>query len=59
MDDVTAIRRLLRLANDRSGATVVEYAIICGAIAVAISIAVYALGAKTFNLYNTVNTSNW
>jgi len=26
---------------------------------VVISIAVYALGAKTFNLYNTVNTSNW
>jgi len=53
------MRRLLRLANDRSGATFVEYAIIAGAIAVVISIAVYALGAKTFNLYNTVNTSNW
>ncbi len=53
------MRRLLRLANDRSGATFVEYAIIAGAIAVVISIAVYALGSKTRNLYNTVNTSNW
>ena len=52
-------RSLLRLANDRSGATVVEYAILAGAIAVVISIVVYALGAKTFNLYNTINTSNW
>ena len=59
MDDVMATRHLLRLANDRSGATFVEYAIITGAIAVVIAIVLYALGAKTFNLYNTVNTSNW
>jgi Flp pilus assembly pilin Flp len=52
-------RRLLQLANDRSGATMVEYAIIVGAIAVVISIVLYALGAKTRNLYNTVNTSDW
>ena len=54
-----AMRPLLRLANDRSGATVVEYAIIAGAIAAVISIVLYALGAKTHNLYNSVNTSNW
>lgn len=59
MEDVPAMRRLLRLANDRSGATAVEYAIIVGAIAVVIAIVLYALGAKTRNLYNTVNTSDW
>ncbi|HXJ21543.1 MAG TPA: Flp family type IVb pilin [Polyangia bacterium] len=59
MDDVLAMRRLLRLANDRSGATVVEYAIIVGAIGAVIAIVLYALGAKTRNLYNTVNTADW
>jgi Flp pilus assembly pilin Flp len=53
------MRRLLRLANDRSGATVVEYAIIVGAIGAVIAIVMYALGSKTSNLYNTVNTTDW
>ncbi len=53
------VRRLARLANDRSGATAVEYALIVGAIAGVIGLVVYVLGAKTNNLYNTVNSSNW
>lgn len=53
------LRRLKRLANDPSGATAVEYALIVGAIAGVIGLVVYVLGAKTNNLYNSVNNSNW
>lgn len=59
MDLVAVLRRLKRLANDPSGATAVEYALIVGAIAGVIGIVVYVLGAKTNNLYNRVNTSQW
>jgi len=59
MDPVRALRRLARLANDPSGATAVEYALIVGAIAGVIGIVVYVLGAKTNNLYNTVKTPSW
>ncbi len=59
MNLVAILRRLLRLANDRSGATAVEYALIVGAIAGVIALVVYVLGAKTNNLYNSVNSSNW
>jgi Flp pilus assembly pilin Flp len=53
------LRRLARLANDCSGATAVEYALIVGAIAGVIGIVVYVLGARTNNLYNRVNTPDW
>jgi Flp pilus assembly pilin Flp len=56
---VTTLRRLARLANDCSGATAVEYALIVGAIAGVIGIVVYVLGARTNNLYNRVNTPDW
>jgi Flp pilus assembly pilin Flp len=59
MDRVFALRRVLRLARDPSGATAVEYALIVGAIAGIIGLVVYVLGAKTSNLYNRVNTSSW
>ncbi|HVV17629.1 MAG TPA: Flp family type IVb pilin [Polyangia bacterium] len=53
------LRRLIRLANDPSGATAVEYALIVGAIAGVIAVVVYVLGHKTNNLYNTVKSSIW
>ncbi len=59
MEGVEALRRLKRFANDTSGATVVEYALIVGAIAAIIAVVVYVLGAKTKNLYNTVNSPLW
>ena len=59
MDRVTALRRVLRLTNDSSGATAVEYALIVGAIAGIIATVVYVLGARTSNLYNRAASSNW
>jgi|SwirhisoilCB3_FD_contig_81_51714_length_1060_multi_15_in_0_out_0_2 Flp pilus assembly pilin Flp len=59
IDPMALLRRLKRLANDRSGATAVEYALIVGAIAGVIAVVVYVLGARTNNLYNKVNTSDW
>jgi len=59
MDPMRVSRRLARLANDSSGATAVEYALIVGAIAAVIAVVLYVLGAKTTKLYNTVNTSDW
>lgn len=59
MNLMALLRRLKRFANDRSGATAVEYALIIGAIAGVIAVVVYVLGAKTNNLYNKVNTSDW
>lgn len=56
---MAVLRRLKRLANDPSGATAVEYALIVGTIAGVIAIVVYVLGAKTNNLYNRVNTNQW
>jgi Flp pilus assembly pilin Flp len=52
MNVVLALRRVLRLARDPSGATAVEYALIVGAIAGIIGLVVYVLGSKTSNLYN-------
>lgn len=59
MNPMALLRRLRRFANDSSGATAVEYALIVGAIAGVIGIVVYALGAKTNNLYNRVNSPLW
>jgi len=52
MKSVLTIPRLLRLVDDSSGATAVEYALIVSAIAGIIAGVVYVLGAKTNNLYN-------
>ena len=59
MKIVSMGRKLKGLANDVSGATAVEYALIVGAIAAIIIVVVYVLGAKTRNLYNRTNTSDW
>jgi Flp pilus assembly pilin Flp len=54
------LRNLKRLAEDDTGATAVEYALIVGAIAGVIIVVVYVLGAKTNNLYNRVAAnSSW
>ena len=52
MESVMTIPRLMRLAEDSSGVTAVEYALIASAIAGFIAVVVYFLGAKTHNLYN-------
>ncbi len=59
MNLMALLRRLKHFANDRSGATAVEYALIVSAIAGVIVAVVYVLGAKTNNLYNRVNNSSW
>lgn len=53
---MAAFDQLLRLADDSSGATAVEYALMAGAIAGIIVVVVYFLGAKTRNLYNDAAT---
>jgi Flp pilus assembly pilin Flp len=52
MKPVPTIPRLMRLLDDSSGATAVEYALIVSAIAGIIAAVVYVLGAKTNNLYD-------
>ena len=54
MQSVMTLPRLLRLAEDSSGATAVEYALIVSAIAGLVAGVVYFLGAKSNNLYNNV-----
>jgi Flp pilus assembly pilin Flp len=56
MEIMAAFDQLLRLADDSSGATAVEYALMAGAIAGIIVVVVYFLGAKTRNLYNDAAT---
>ena len=52
MKSMATIPQLMRLIDDSSGATAVEYALIVSAIAGIIAAVVYVLGAKTNNLYN-------
>ena len=51
METMVTIPRLLRLVDDSSGATAVEYALIVSAIAGIVAGVVYFVGAKTNNLY--------
>jgi len=52
MKRMVTIPRLMRLVDDSSGATAVEYALIVSAIAGLVAGVVYFLGAKSHNLYN-------
>ena len=56
MKSMVTIPRLLRLVEDSSGATAVEYALIVSAIAGIIAAVVYVVGAKTNNLYTRVSS---
>ncbi len=57
MKQTSMLRNLMRLAEDDTGATAVEYALIVGAVAGVIIVVVYVLGAKTNNLYNRVSSN--
>ncbi len=45
---------LKRFANDDTGATAVEYAIIAGGISVALALVIYVLGDTVFGKYEAV-----
>ena len=55
---VGAVNLVLRLAEDQSGATAVEYGLILGGIAAAIIVMIYVFGGKVNNLYNNTE-SQW
>ncbi len=47
-----------RFLQDERGATAIEYAMVAAGIAVAISVAVYALGERVLNdLWNRISTA--
>ena len=48
---------LSRFVQDESGATAIEYGLIAALIAVAIVVAVAAVGSKLSTTFNTVSTS--
>ena len=48
--------RVKRFAQDESGATAIEYAMIASSIAVAIAAAVMSLGTATTGMYESVAT---
>jgi pilus assembly protein Flp/PilA len=51
------MRQLLaRFASDESGATAIEYAMIAGAIALAIVLAVQGIGTTLNNTFTSVST---
>jgi pilus assembly protein Flp/PilA len=45
-----------RFANDESGATAIEYGLIAALIAVAIIVAVTAVGTSLSDVFNTIST---
>jgi len=51
------IRLFCRLAEDRSGATAIEYSIIAGGIALAIVAAAQALGTNVQGMFGNVLTA--
>jgi pilus assembly protein Flp/PilA len=53
------VQKLLRLAQDRSGATVIEYCLIAGIIALAIIGGATVLGGETNDTFNAVKTGVW
>ena len=45
-----------RFANDESGATAIEYGLIAALIAVAIIVAITAVGTSLSDVFNTIST---
>jgi pilus assembly protein Flp/PilA len=50
----TAAGALLRLRDDESGATAIEYAMIASGVAVAVAATVSVLGASVKNMFTTL-----
>jgi pilus assembly protein Flp/PilA len=53
------VQKLIRLAQDRSGATVIEYCLIAGIICLAVVAGATALGQSANDSYNAVKTGVW
>ena len=50
----TLLRKIVAFINDEEGASAVEYGLLVGLIAVAIIVAVTALGTKLSGLFTTI-----
>jgi len=53
----TLLRKIVAFINDEEGASAVEYGLLVGLIAVAIIVAVTALGQKLVVLFNNVTAA--
>lgn len=53
------VQKILRLAKDRSGATVIEYCLIAGIISLAIIGGATILGTETNETFTAVRTGVW
>ena len=53
------VHRLLQVARDRSGATVIEYCLIAGIICIAIVAGATVLGQSANDSYTAVKTGVW
>lgn len=54
-----SLKRLFRIARDRSGATAIEYALIGGIICIAIVAGATAVGQSTNGSFESVKTKVW
>lgn len=57
--DMKLVHRLLQVARDRSGATVIEYCLIAGIICIAIVAGATVLGQSANDSYTAVKTGVW
>ena len=57
--DMKRVQKFLRLVQDRSGATVIEYCLIAGIIGLAIIAGASTLGESANESYNAVATGVW
>jgi pilus assembly protein Flp/PilA len=55
--DVIAL--VQRVRSDRRGVTALEYGLIAGAIALAITGAVHTLGTSISGIFTSLSTANW
>ena len=51
------LRILLKFSQDKSGATAIEYGLICALIFIAIIIGVQGVGSKTQNMFNNIQNN--
>lgn len=57
--DMKLVQKLLHLARNRSGATVIEYCLLAGIICIAIVAGATSLGQSANDSYNSVATGVW